>query len=274
MKFKHNKKRNTAFLYEVLIKELTKAVVSSNIKRKDFIVETIKKYFSTNKILGKELKIYRDLNETVAVDLYTAERLLNETRKDFDALDRGQVFNEQTSLINEINKSIGKETFNNFVPNYKNLATIYQIFLNKNTTKELILLERKLLSTMVGTKQPLVETKMPHVNNLTLSSFIKNYNNKYSGVLLENQQKLLNKYILSFSNNGLEFKMYLNEEVSSLKEELENLMLKEDVAADDVMVSRMKELQDLLESFGAKKIDDDLISKVLKIQSLIKEANE
>ena len=115
---------------------------------------------------------------------------------------------------------------------------------------------------------------MPHVNNLTLSSFIKNYNNKYSGVLLENQQKLLNKYILSFSNNGLEFKMYLNEEVSSLKEELENLMLKEDVAADDVMVSRMKELQDLLESFGAKKIDDDLISKVLKIQSLIKEANE
>ena len=274
MKFKHNKKRNTAFLYEVLIKELTKAVVSSNIKRKDFIVETIKKYFSTNKILGKELKIYRDLNETVAVDLYTAERLLNETRKDFDALDRGQVFNEQTSLINEINKSIGKETFNNFVPNYKNLATIYQIFLNKNTTKELILLERKLLSTMVGTKQPLVETKMPHVNNLTLSSFIKNYNNKYSGVLLENQQKLLNKYILSFSNNGLEFKMYLNEEVSSLKEELENLMLKEDVAADDVMVSKMKELQDLLESFGAKKIDDDLISKVLKIQSLIKEANE
>ena len=274
MKFKHNKKRNTAFLYEVLIKELTKAVVSSNIKRKDFIVETIKKYFSTNKILGKELKIYRDLNETVAVDLYTAERLLNETRKDFDALDRGQVFNEQTSLINEINKSIGKKTFNNFVPNYKNLATIYQIFLNKNTTKELILLERKLLSTMVGTKQPLVETKMPHVNNLTLSSFIKNYNNKYSGVLLENQQKLLNKYILSFSNNGLEFKMYLNEEVSFLKEELENLMLKEDVAADDVMVSRMKELQDLLESFGAKKIDDDLISKVLKIQSLIKEANE
>jgi hypothetical protein len=274
MKFKHNKKRNTAFLYEVLIKELTKAVVSSNMKRKDLIVQTIKEYFSSNKILGKELKIYRDLNETSAVDLYTAERLLSETRKDFNSLDRNQVFNEQTNLINEINKSIGKGTFNNFVPNYKNLATIYQIFLNKNTTKELILLERKMLSTMVGTKQSLVETKMPHINNLTLGSFIKNYNNKYSDVLCENQQKLLNKYILSFSNNGLEFKMYLNEEVSRLKKALGGLMLQEDINTDNIVADRMKELQNLLESFGTKKIDDNLINKILKIQNLIKEANE
>ena len=128
MKFKHNKKRNTAFLYETMIKELTKAVVNKDLERKKFIVETMKQYFNSNTLLGKELRIYRDLNETSGVDLYTAERLLTESKKDFHSMDRKEVFNLQTELISEINKAVGKETFNNFVPNYKNLATIYQIF--------------------------------------------------------------------------------------------------------------------------------------------------
>ena len=112
MKFKHNKKRNTAFLYEVLVKELTKAVVSKNDKKKAFIVSTIKEFFSRDKALGKELRIYRDLNETGAVDLYTAERLVHESKKDFASLDRKKIFNEQTSLINKINRSIGRDAFN------------------------------------------------------------------------------------------------------------------------------------------------------------------
>ena len=42
MKFKHNKKRNTAFLYETLIKELTKAVVHKDEEKRKFIVDTMK----------------------------------------------------------------------------------------------------------------------------------------------------------------------------------------------------------------------------------------
>ena len=39
MKLRHNKKRNTAFLYESLIRELTKAVV----KKDDFLKEKMVK---------------------------------------------------------------------------------------------------------------------------------------------------------------------------------------------------------------------------------------
>ena len=215
-----------------------------------------------------------DLNETNGVDLYTAERLLQETKKNFNSLDRKKVFNEQTNLINRINKAMGKGVFNNFVPNYKNLATIYQIFLNKNTTKELILMERKLLYTMSARDKRSAKKNMTHINNLTLSTFVKNYNNKYSDFLAEEQQTLLNKYILSFSNNGLEFKAYLNEEVGRLKEEVEALLKQEDVLSDGVMLERMNQVHSLLESFGTRKIDQKLITKILKIQNLIKEANE
>ena len=36
MKLKHNKKRNTAFLYEALVKELTKAIVNKDVEGKLF----------------------------------------------------------------------------------------------------------------------------------------------------------------------------------------------------------------------------------------------
>ena len=274
MKFKHNKKRNTAFLYETLIKELTKAVVHKDDEKKKFIVETMKQYFNSNTALGKELRMYRDLNETSGVDLYTAERLLVESKKEFHSMNRKEIFNSQTELISEINKAIGKEVFNNFVPNYKSLATIYQIFSNQSSTKELILLERRVLTSLVAKNKNTSEKNMPHVNNLTLTTFIKNYNSKYSQNISEDQQKLLNKYILAFSDNGLEFKAYLNEEISRLKNDITVILEKEEIASDTDLKAKFKEVHNLLESFSRSRIDQKLIAKVLRVQTLIGEANE
>ena len=127
---------------------------------------------------------------------------------------------------------------------------------------------------MVSKSTEALKQDLPHINNLTLSTFIKNYNNKYSTELTENQQELLNKYILSFSDNSLELKAYLNEEIGRLKEEVTGLMVKEDVATDSDIQDKMKEVHKMLESFSSTKIDQRLITKVLKIQNLIKEVNE
>ena len=37
--------------------------------------------------------------------------------------------NDELSLINKINKSLGAKFYSNFIPNYKDLATIEQIFI-------------------------------------------------------------------------------------------------------------------------------------------------
>ena len=61
MKLKHNKKRNTAFLYESLVKELTKAVVKKDTERKNVLVSMIKEHFSKGTVLNQELELYKAL---------------------------------------------------------------------------------------------------------------------------------------------------------------------------------------------------------------------
>ena len=64
MKLKHNKKRNTAFLYEALIKELTKSIISKDDARKSAITEVLRENFTKSSVLGQELQLYKTLNET------------------------------------------------------------------------------------------------------------------------------------------------------------------------------------------------------------------
>ena len=56
MKLRHNKKRNTAFLYESLIRELTKAVVQKNDFLKEKIVKMIKENFKGNSENSQRIK--------------------------------------------------------------------------------------------------------------------------------------------------------------------------------------------------------------------------
>ena len=53
MKFKHNKKRNTAFIYECLIKELSKAALYESTDKKSKVLFILKEYFGKDKILKK-----------------------------------------------------------------------------------------------------------------------------------------------------------------------------------------------------------------------------
>ncbi len=148
---KHNKKRNTAFLYETVIKELTKSIVRKNNKRKDELISMIKEHFGKEKLLAKELDLYRALCETYNLEPHVAEKLIFEIRNQHGKLDKKELFKEQSALIKKMNRVISKSAFSNFVPNYKNLATVYQIFNEETPTKERILLARASDGTVVLT---------------------------------------------------------------------------------------------------------------------------
>ena len=76
MKFKHNKKRNTAFLFEALIKEMAKSVVSDDTERQNRIARIIKRHFQKRGILYKDLQTYKTLTNLKEAEETFARQLI------------------------------------------------------------------------------------------------------------------------------------------------------------------------------------------------------
>jgi len=270
MSLKHNKKRNTAFLYETLLKELTKSVVNGATEKKWQIINLMKESFNTNTNLYKELVLYKSLNETNQLAPQTAEKLVYEIRLQHSKLDKKKIFSEQTALIKQMNKTLSKGVFSNFVANYKSLATIYQIFNEETPTKSRVLLEENVLKALTSEKIEEQQAMKP-IDNIVYKQFVQKFNEEYSDKLCNEQKELLNKYIASFLDNGIELKVFLNEELSRLKEEVSESMKLQEIKEDEDMLKKTESIVNLLEGFRNRQIDKEMIEKVLKIQELAKE---
>ena len=196
---KHNKKRNTAFLYECLIKELTRAIVREDKKRQLITKKVIKEFFNKNSMLRKELTIYNSQLESRNLERDFSIKLLEESRKDFYGLDRKEIFNAQTTLINRINKSLGHSVFSNFVPNYKDLATLSQLFDDDVTVKDRVLLEKKIIENIVSVSEKKEEMRAIVVQNGTVK-VITDVNGYYSASTSHQGENAL-KYALDYKSN-------------------------------------------------------------------------
>ena len=116
IRYKHNKKRNTAFLYESLVYELSKNVVQKNAKAKNQILSILKEFFKKGTALREELELYKSIYETEKVDIYLADKIIQEAKKVYkNSPIKRRIFKEQTKLINTINKEGKSSVFKNFV---------------------------------------------------------------------------------------------------------------------------------------------------------------
>ena len=268
-KFKHNKKRNSAFLYETLIQELTKAVFDKNVERQQAILSMVKESFSKNTLMYKELKLYESLTKTRDVDELTAEKIINETKKQHSSIDQKQLIEEQNSLSRKISKQLSSSVFSNFVPNYKDLASVFQIFNNSVSVKSKVLLENEMAKNMSSKK--LEENKMVPIDNIVFKSFTKRFNEEYGDKLIKEQKELLNKYITSFGDNGLDLNVYLNEEIGRLKSELKESFGADEFANDSQMLANAKKVLNTLDSYQEQKPNKKMIEEIVKIQGLVQE---
>jgi hypothetical protein len=268
MKAKHNKKRNTVFLYEALVRELTKAITTQNTSRAETAKNILREHFRTGNVLFSELGCFSALADTQGLDHYTAEKLVFRAKKAYDELDSQDIFKEQSQVIKKINTDLGKEVYNNFVPNYKTYATIAQIFGTKAPLKSRVLMEKKIIDVMTST--PSQDEEMKPVDNLVVSQFVKSFNDTYSDLLPE-QINLLNKYVLSFGPNVADFQLAMGRELQRIQEEVTNSLQSEEVKADKEMEESTKKILSQIQEWNVGDIDDKKLIKVLKLQELVHE---
>mgnify|MGYP001303685300 CR=1 FL=1 len=270
-KIKHNKKRNTIFLYEALVRELTKATVEKDQDRRETILSIVKEHFAIDTLMGREVRIYKNILETKDAKQNIAEKILSESKIEYSVIDKKRLFTEQSQMISKINKELSKDVFATFVPNYKNLATLHQVFNNLNlSAKERVLLEQEVLELMLESNSEPDNKDLKHIDNLVFKSFVERFNNEYSG-LLEEQKDLLSRFISSGVSGDLEFKIYLNTEIGRLKEEVSSAKNCKEFVEDKEMAKKAAQVLNLLEGFSQKPLKDGDLKKILKIQELARE---
>tara|TARA_Y100000310_G_scaffold74257_1_gene70387 strand:+ start:11873 stop:12706 length:834 start_codon:yes stop_codon:yes gene_type:complete len=267
-KFKHNKKRNTAFLYESLVIELTKAVLNNHTQDQLAVKQLIKESFRSTSLLSQDLQIYNALVETCGVETSTAERILHEAKIQKELINTKDLFNEQNRFIKKANQMLPSTFFSNFVPNYKDLASISQIFNTTVPIKSRILLENEIIHKMT---QPKDTSEMLPIDSLSYKIFIEKFNNEYKDKLLKEQKTLLEKYITSFQHNGVELKIYLNDEIGRLKQELKEHTQSLSNPDNTTRHHQLQEVQHILGTFQSQEPTIQMITKVISIQSLVSE---
>ena len=238
---KYNKKRNTAFLYETLILEMTKATLNKDEGRKLIALDIIKENFAKNSILHEEMDAYRSILETKGVTKEWANMILREAQRTYLSLHPEHVFQNQTHVINRVNKELGKDTFSNFTPNYKSLATIGQLFSVKTPVKTRVILESNIIEDMISQEETM---SVEPVDNLVLKVFVESFNEKYDSLLNE-QKDILFKYIFSFADDGMGLKIAINEEISRMK----SVIIKNKTSVPELL-EKFEALGTMLESFS------------------------
>ena len=268
MKNRHNKKRNTAFVFEALSREATVAIIKGDNERKQKVVSIIRKHFTGDSLLKKDLECYRSLYENQHLDQTTSKKIVEAVMVAKRLIDPDGLFKQQTEVINDINKELSPATFNNFVPNYKSLATIAKMF-NTDSPRQKVMLENKIVEGMIG---GIDNTTLEPMDSLTFTTFTKKFNQKYDNSLLQEQKDLLNHYISSFSRDDLETKIYLNRELGRLKQSLSEAVATEEIANDPEMIRKTNAVKQKLESLSKETIlNESTLLTIMKTQELVKE---
>ena len=269
MKNKHNKKRNTAFVFESLIREMSRAIISKDRNKKQVILEIFRDHFSKGSVLEKELDCYRAIMSEQELDNYTAEKMIHRVKAEYDKLGQRQIFEAQSKMIKSINKSLSSSMFSNFVPNYKDFATIAQIFSDKTPVGKKVILEKKIIEKMTSPKKA-KEEPMKSVDSLVVKNFINKFNESYGGLLPE-QKNLLSKYVQSFGDNEVDFRLAVGNELKRLHESVKNSMNLPDIASDEEMINSTNKVLQKIENLNVSNIDEKDLKSILKLQSLVKE---
>ncbi len=269
MKIKHNKKRNTAFVFEALIREATVAIIKESHDTKEKVVAIIKKHFVPGSVLYKDLQNYRSLYENQSLPREIAEKIVKEAKLASRLLDTEGLFLSQSDLIADVNKELTPAVFNNFVPNYKTLASIAQMFSDKPSPKSTVILESSIIENMMLSENK--QETMEPIDNIIMTSFVKRFNEKYKDGLLENQKALLNHYITSFVDNGVQLKAFLNTEITSLRETLVSSLAGDIISADKELSAKTSKVIEKLDSYRTSGIEENIVFSILKTQALVKE---
>lgn len=276
MKIKHNKIRNTAILFELLVRQITTDTLGNKDSK---ALDILKKYYNNTEV-AKEYKIYNTLSSAKHLSEQKADILINAAVDAFRKLNKVSLKKQKYDLISEI-KSVYNidEFFKSKVENYKTLASIYLLFEMDNpeyvnpgkyTDCKMTILEAISRKPETEIKDELLEQFSGYdkgTKSLVYKLLVKKFNEKYND-LDGNQKALLKEYINNISTTE-KLKDYVNREFIAVKkqicEQIRNI-------TDEVRKVKLEEVVSFVKEIPANKnVTDKDVHNLLYYYELIKE---
>lgn len=284
-KIKHSKFKNTGFIFELLVRQITSEIMSSN---KSVAEKILKEHFNSKKELSKELKLYQYLINEKYNSESKAEQFINTILEARKKIDEKKLTKEKYNLIKEIKETYNLDEFiKSPISNYKTLASIYKIFetvtvdeqfdptdiVSSRFTIAENIINSSIENKNVKVKDAVLEEYRKQDEDLRAVSYkllVESFNNKYKN--LTNEQKgLLREYINNINNTG-KLNEYVSNEVAKLVEGLKEAGSK---INDKVTQIKLAEtIANIKKIKSVKKIREQHLSALMMTYELLNELKE
>jgi len=271
-KIKHSKFKNTAMLFELLTRQITSDIISSN---ESVAIQILKKFFNKNTELIKEYRLYKTLSDEKLKSDTKANMLIEAALKARRGLNKNKLQNEKYELIKTIKENFEIDSFfQTKVQNYKLLASIYKIFEYNEIenpveiTKSRITIIENITSksnNFVMTENVAIANEPKEVRLMAYKYLVEKFNAKYSN-LSESQKVLLREYIENVSNTN-NLKSLVQTEAVTIKRLFTKNIHR---IKDKSLKIKLQEVVGLLDEYESiKKVEENHISALLRYYSLI-----
>ena len=277
-KLKHSKIKNTSILFEVLTRQITADVLAGKDTK---TVGMVKKFFNENTELGKELQLYRILSEKTYDSTEKAKQLLETVVKSRQRLSNSKLRSEKYNLIKEIKENYNvSDFFNVRIPNYKILASIYNIFQAESTTdtfdvEDVVNSKFTVLESISGKKTTSKKEnflkeyreKDKDLRLLAYQILVDKFNSKYKS-LNESQKDLLKNYINNISNTN-SLREFVDKEVLKTKKQLKKHLPK---VSDKITKIKLSEAINQINTISkGKVVAEKQVLNLMRYYELVKE---
>ena len=284
-KIKHSKFKNTGFIFELLVRQITSEIMSAN---KSIAEKILKEHFNSKKELSKELKLYQYLINEKYNSESKAEQFINTILEARKKIDEKKLTKEKYNLIKEIKETYNLDEFiKSPISNYKTLASIYKIFetviseesfdptdiVSSRFTIAENIINSSIQNKDVKVKDAVLEEYRKQDDDLRAVSYkllVESFNSKYKN-LTEDQKGLLREYINNINNTG-KLNQYVNEEVTKLVDALKEVGSK---ISDKVTKIKLAEtISNVKKIKSVKKIKEQHLSAMMMSYELLKELKD
>ena len=270
MSNKHQKKRNSLLVYEFLVRTISKSLIEDDKKKSAAALKILRRHFKPGTELYKEFRLMNALVKTTVSSEHVASSILKEAKSASININEKTLDKEKSILIRNINHVLNDENFyDQHVNEYRTYATV-QMLLNewRSSSKDIYKagqyedhLMKYLLSEKKESGDSIITEDSAGTARLLMKVMTKKLNEKYNGVLNEQQKSLIKAYAYSTaSEDATSIRMKLQEIKKSLVDLIETSL---GDLNNEFVKGKLVETKGVLLEESLEDVDDSTVTRFM-----------